>query len=118
MLKCGNENILIGRKPLCSKETAKKIILFCVMMICCTAAIFAEDLAPAQMTTLVSNLKETLQGNLGRSIIGLCAVGTGIALAVNKDSQRMKAAGIAVIIGGVIVMAGPDMVDKLMKSNS
>lgn len=105
----------ISRRGLkCTHRIKQATIIFCLLLLCCTAA-FCDDLIPSELNSFASSLQETAQGTIVRMIIGLCAIGVGIALAFNKDSQKAKVSGVAVVIGGAIVMFGPNIVEAFMK---
>jgi len=108
-----NNQSLEKRKISCNQ---KKFIFLFLLIFACASVVFAsgDSLVPTELTDAADSLQSDAQGPLVRTIISICAIFVGVGMAVNKDSQRMKTAGFAVIIGSILVMAGPEIVSKLM----
>ena len=87
-----------------------------LLAICCAAAAFGDDLVPQQVTTFMEDVQAAFQGKIVTIALGICFIGVGIGLAWTKDSAKMKAGTVAVIIGAAVVIGGPTIVDKVVSS--
>lgn len=112
---CKKKKVSKFRKELKCKDNIKRNAIIFLLLLCCAAA-FCDDLVPSELNSFATSLQDTAQGTIVRMILGLCAIGVGIGLAFTKDSQKAKMSGVAVIIGGAIVMFGPNIVESIMKT--
>lgn len=91
----------------------KKYVLMLVIVFC-TAAVFADDLIPSQVNSFMEQVQDAFQGSIVTTILGICFIVVGIVLAATKDSGKAKAGMIAVVAGSAIVIGGPLIVNKVV----
>jgi type IV secretory pathway VirB2 component (pilin) len=95
------------------KKNRKQIVFYLVSILLCIGASAFGDSSPipTQLTTGLEQVRNALTGDLARTIIGICFVGSCIAYAYNKDNEKMKSKVLAVMIASGMLGMGQALVD-------
>jgi type IV secretory pathway VirB2 component (pilin) len=85
-------------------------ILFLVLLLAAAVPLFAQDIMPAGMTTLVENIMKIFTGRFVQVILIICLAGCAVAYGFNKDNEKMKrniiaiGVAIALIVGAQVIV--------------
>jgi len=88
-------------------------ILFLMLPLAAAAPLFAADIMPKGMTTLVDNVVDVFTGKFVRGILICCLAGCAVAYGFNKDNEKMKRNIIAIGIAIGILVAAATIVDAI-----
>jgi type IV secretory pathway VirB2 component (pilin) len=86
------------------------------VMTASSPSLFAQDIVPAGMTTLMDSILAVFTGPLVKTILILCLVGCAIAYGFNKDNEKMKRNVIAIAIAIGVVVGATTIVGSVWKA--
>lgn len=93
------------------KGIAASVLLFLT-----TASAFAQsDIIPSEIKTTFESLRDWIKEEIAPVLLGIFWIATAIYYAYHKDSNRAKAAFIAVSIAAFAIGLGIKIVEKFLK---
>lgn len=97
------------------RKHSKEILTF-AFMLCISGAAFAQsDIIPSEIKTTFEALRDWIKDEIAPVLLGMFWIGTGIYYGYHKDSNRAKAAFIAVTISAFAIGVGLKVVERFLK---
>lgn len=97
------------------KKQSKAILTFAFMLCVSGAAIAQSDIIPSEIKTTFEAVRDWIKDELAPVLLGIFWIGTAVYYAYHKDSNRAKAAFIAVSIAAFAIGLGIKIVEKFLK---
>jgi type IV secretory pathway VirB2 component (pilin) len=76
-----------------------------------TYPLFADDLIPAKMSTLMNDILKVFTGSFVKTILIICLCGCAVAYGFNKDNEKMKRNIIAIAVALALVVTASAIVE-------
>jgi len=87
--------------------------VFFILLMTAAAPLFAQDIMPAGMTSLMDSVLAIFTSGFTKAILIACLCGCAIAYGFNKDNEKMKRNVIAIAIAIGILVGASQVVDMV-----
>jgi type IV secretory pathway VirB2 component (pilin) len=77
------------------------------------APVFAQDIIPAGMNTLMESIISVFTGPFVKSILVICLCGCAVAYGFNKDNEKMKRNCIAIGVAVALLIGASAVVNAI-----
>jgi uncharacterized membrane protein len=95
-----------------------KILLLVLFQLLGAASVFAQDILPGGMSTLMDNILGVFTGDFVKTILIIFLCGTAVAYGFNKDNEKMKRNCIAIGIAIAILIGASAIVGAIWNAST
>jgi type IV secretory pathway VirB2 component (pilin) len=88
----------------------RKFLVFAVLAPVSALPLFAQDILPTKMNTLMDEIVAVFTSEFIKSVLIICLCGCAVAYGFNKDNEKMKRNIIAIAVAIAILVAASDIV--------
>ena len=92
-------------------------MMFCLLLLGAAMPVFAADIVPAGMTSLVNAILGVFTGGFVKTILIIFLAACAVAYGFNKDNEKMKRNILAIGIAIAIVVAAQWIVDAIWSAS-
>jgi len=92
-------------------------IMFLMLLLAAAVPLFAQDIVPSGLTTLMDQVVAVFSGDLVKGILIACLAGCAVAYGFNKDNEKMKRNIIAIGVSIAIIASASFIVGKIFTAS-